>query len=361
MVNIGTIKNDGFRLNSQDKPLEDMAFISLKIALKAYFETYSSMSHALSSFINDTNRDQTQSDYNYSNRYNEAYTETIIHFHHFIELICKNFLRNEHALLVDSSDKTSILFKLLKGLPISDSELIITKSIEFAQTLDRLSTLIENNLISDSRLQFILEAKPWLNELNILRNRLLHRGIYILRYPALDNLICGYVLPFVMKITSLPEFQGLDRFWKYKALSCGIEPIDQLIEEVSTEPCDIGKIAYLKELGRASYMNPLSNSTYFKFEYKQKVKFIEESTKLYDTNVYRITSCPVCGLKALIVYDDVDGEYDETKNDGTYKTAWHLTWQVKCTCCSFKINNDLKNASEYGLPIEDYWFSEYLT
>lgn len=208
---------------------------------------------------------------------------------------------------------------------------------------------------------FIVQAKEWLNNLNVLRNRLWHRGVFILRYPALDELVGKFVLPFVRGIINLEEYSELERFWKYRNLHCGIDPIEEIIREFEGNNFDIGKVAFLKELGRAAYENPIVNDPNFDFLNRQHRERAERiaSAELGGPNISDVLSCPVCGIESLVVYDDVETEGEDPLT-GTYLRAFRYTWQVKCMCCTFEINNHLKNPSEYGFAVEDYWHGEQL-
>jgi len=276
--------------------------------------------------------------------------------------VCKEFLRKDHPLLaVDASSRPVILHKLLKGEQVDPEDHEGLKSIEFADAFDRLCRLINNGRIGGGRLDFIVQAKDVLQNVNVLRNRLWHRGVFILRYPALDELIGNFVLPFVETIISLQEYTGLERFWKYRNLHCGIDPFEEIIRHFRRSEYDIGKVAFLKELGRAAYENPIINDPnleFFNRQYRQRAERAA-SAELGEPNISDVCRCPVCGVDSLIVYDDVETEGEDPLT-GTYIRAFRYTWQVKCVCCTFEINHHLKNPREYGFQIDDYWRGEEL-
>ena len=258
MTDINKIANNGFTLPERGGAVKGLALLSLKIALKSFFSTYQTMKYRLGIFDTKNIEDQ-EIDFNHSSSYCEVCTEVVVHFQHFAELVCKDFLRADHDLLaVDASDRPVVLHKLLKGDPVSSTDLEGLKSIESWVTLQRLCKLIKARRVGSDQFDFVLQARQWLQKLNKLRNRLWHRGIFILRYPALDNLVGEYVLPFVENVVALPEYSGLQGLWKYKNLRCGIDPIEFIKKEFRNGKYELGKIAYLKELGRAAYENPLS-------------------------------------------------------------------------------------------------------
>ncbi|WP_394897805.1 hypothetical protein [Clostridium butyricum] len=360
---IKKIVEEGFFLNEQEGRLSGLAMLSLKIALKSYFSTYESMKYFLHYFESEHVSEEIINTI-HSEEYCEQSSEAIIHFHHFFELVCKEILRSEDPLLaVDASNKHVIFHKLLKKEEVTEKEQEGLKSIEFSVTIERLCELIKKRNMGSGSLDFFVNSKDILKELNILRNRLLHRGVYILRYPAFDNLVGKFLLPLVNDILNLPEYKDLTHLWKYKSLNCGVDPIDEIVSDFKTNKYDITKIAFLKELGRSAYNNQimLQDKSIFKFIDAEKISRFEKmaQTQINEANINSITDCPVCGLNTLIVYDDIEADdYDE--ETGIYSTAWRYTWQVKCISCTFEVNHHLKNPSEYGFDIPDYWDGEKL-
>jgi hypothetical protein len=328
---VSRIYEDGFTLERDSENITGLALLSLKLALKGYFSTYSTMKYSLHAFDKDF-RDKYCEIVDidkHSSSYVESSTEAILHLHHFAELVFKDILRAEHPLLADDiRNQPIILHKLIKGESLADGDRLKLKSIDFGEALKRLSSLAKGKRISEhSRYNFISDYEPFFEKLNELRNRLWHRGIYILRYPALDEFFGKYALPFIQNVTSLPDYSGNERFWKYQKLSCDIDPIKLIVKEfceTSDNPYNIGKIAMLKELGRAAYHQP------------QKIRDHGRTI----------------GKKEYLPYV-INAEH--------IKRAWRYTWQVVCMCCSFEVNHHLENPKKYSLNIEDFWFGEELT
>lgn len=358
---------NGFKMNEKDARGIDLALISLKIALKAFFSTYQLLSYNLNTIVNPPPEfNQESLDANHNDSYCEACTEVIVHFQHFAELVCKQLLRDIHPLLSDEpqKDKHVILYKLLHGISLNPDEGLTLRSIEFSEALERLHSLGKKNLIKNANAnQFIINHFKTLAELNTLRNRVLHRGIFILRYPALDSFVGKYILPFVMDFMKLDDFSIYENLWKYKSLKCGIDPIVEIIKETAISNFNIKKIALLKELARAAYVNPLTDN---KSEDILKKILIHKNNKLKnraeriarieaEKKYSEVGNCPVCGVDSLIIYNDNDYEYDDYFQE-EIKFAYNYTYEVVCECCTFNINGDLKNASDYGIKnIEDYW------
>ena len=355
MSNIKAIVSDGFSLQEYAGRIKDLALLSLRIGLKAYCETSRSMRMQMHLF--DGDRDEDTINFHHTAAYIENFAEAILHIQHFIELVCKDFLREEHPLLaVDASKRPSIMHKLLKEETVELADMEGLKSLEFSESFDRLIKLIKNNRIGSGKLDFLIESSEALKHLNILRNRIWHRGTFVLRYPSMDEFLGKHILPVIQQITDLPEFSSHSNLWGHKALRCGIEPIKELITENKVTAPNFRKMALLKELGRAAYSNPIQDHSFSFFlnqEIKQRAQRLAKSEVL-DHRAIELEDCPVCGIESLVIYEDVEVE-DADPDAIDNSRAWRYTWKVTCMCCTFEIYDELRNASSYGLPIPDYW------
>lgn len=359
---IQRVSSDGFAVDTLERNTTSFAMISLRTAIKAYFSTFKSTRHYFNILIdpNDSSSDQEEIDYQYSSNYIENYAETIVHFQHFIELVCKEILRNEHELLVlNINNKHELLLKLLNKEDVPKTDLEGLRTTEFSTTFDRLCELIKAGNF-DTRYNFLIEKnnKITLQELNKMRNKIWHRGTFVLRYNAMDSFIGKHLLPIIAQITSLPEYESLSKRWMFKPLHLGVNPITEIINECSKDNYDISKVAFLKEMGRSAYNNPLNYT--FKFINEE---IVNRSQRIAQAEVnggrtaqgVHVNSCPVCGVDSLVTYEDSDGDMNE---DGTYNSYWTFVWYIKCHCCSFELHKDgLKNPKEYGYDLPDYWYS----
>lgn len=364
MRDLKEIVSDGMILKNSTRSQDlDIALSSLGIALESYFSTYQDCKFQLSSIEAGYNCNE-EEQFNYSASYYKSCVETIIHFQHFFELACKKILKNDHPLLSDNaSTNPLVLHKLLNGNPLSDEDESSLRSIEFSEALKRLNVLIKNKKIKNYQsLQFINAQASVLDAINGLRNRIWHRGLFVLKYKSLDELICKHVLPLVKEFIGLDGFSEGTYIWMYKELDCGIDPIDELICEYNNNPnADLKKVAFIKELGRAAYNNPLivknSASALCGFDSLHNKPLILRAEKLADAIEVRggeiRKKCPVCAVNSLIISRECDMEYDES---GEVISSCEYTYQVKCECCDLSLNSGFKNASKYGLiNIEDYW------
>lgn len=352
---------DGFSFAQPGSDITELALLSLKIALESYFSTYSGVKFTISQLGNLVDLDQDQIDRLHNSQYRQLYAETIVHFQHFAELASKDLLRSEHALLsVEATNFPVTLHKLLKGEEIAPSDWENLKSVEFSETLDRIRKL---NAAARLPPTFSLFAQydHSLKSLNTLRNRIWHRGTYVLRYEALDRFITGCILPFVVDVTNLPNYTNKTNMWKYKVLSCGIDPLTELIAHTQNGDYTLGKVALLKELARAAYRNPIrpvpergfgrssviEQNGLLQKQAEQTAQAVIQTGDAYDTRI-----CPVCGLKSFLLYSDTEIEGDPMEPERIYS----YTNAGTCLCCSFSIDNAIQNPRAYGFDIDDYWF-----
>ncbi|MEW5124569.1 hypothetical protein AB1Y57_19455 [Citrobacter freundii] len=363
MNKLTDISKNGFRVCESRENELDIAFISLRLALKAYFSTYRDLKLNLSS-LNSNIFNIEDVDKNYSLSYYESCTETIVHFQHFFELACKHILKNEHPLLADvASKKAVVLSKLLKGEMLNEIEDNSLQSIEFSEAISRLLELIKNESINDFKLlNFILSGEEVLRTVNSLRNRIWHRGLFVLRYEALDELVCRFILPLVSEFLSLNVFYGNEINWKYKDLHCNVDPISELSNMNFNTAFELDKVAFLKEMGRAAYNNPLYE-TVLKRTGRQNFSSLFDNASIQKAEDVanhelqkhhaELKACPVCGVNSLILYPESDCEYN---NDNEVSNVITYIWKITCECCGFSLHNEFKNAKDYVFNnIEDFW------
>jgi hypothetical protein len=355
---------DGFSATEYAQGLPALALGSVRVGLKTYVATYRAMRYQLHLFDAASPHGRDVVEFNHPPDFAEAAMEALLHFQHFAELAVRGFLVEDHPLLgLNLSGNPVALHKLLHGESLTPDEQESGPNVfvGFGDLLGRVADLSRAGRISDPRLTLVVQHLPMLRKLNTLRNRLWHRGRFVPLYPALDKFVGGYVLPFAVAITQLPEYAGLRRHWKYQPLACGVDPIELIAADVGGGRYDVGKVALLKELARAAYANPLFEKEYARHNetLRRRAERLAHSHEL-ESGTWSIESCPVCATDALALFDDmeIDGEDPET---GQAERAWRYVWQVECLCCSFKITRDeIENPSIYGLPIADFWHAKQL-
>lgn len=367
------IENEGFLIGEINQNNLLIAFISLRKAFQSWFSSYScfkwnfrfaDVSHQLpipSDVSDPAQYDRKTRQFNHSLEYFECYSESIFHFHHFIELVLKEFLRQKHELFASNgSNNPLIYYQLLVGENINNKDLKELKSIEFSETLRRLICLIDNQKLDLQTYNFLKKNKIVLDKLNYFRNRLVHKGTFVLPYAKFDEYIGKYLLPIIINITNFSVFRNMEYLWKYQSpLHCGLDPLDQLGNEFINDQLNYRKIAYLKELGKAAYQNP--NQKYGlpvdRGERERAESFSLSEFNNEKNNIQDILICPVCGVKSLLRFFDLENENPDLENPGK---MWLETIYVKCLYCSFEVTQSLGNASELNLSIPDYWIYEEL-
>lgn len=330
----------GFLLNNRKdiKENDDLAFHTLRLAITSYFSTYKAMEMNFNIYKEDKNFLESQ-------EYIGLYISTIIHFQHFFELFIKSILRDIDELLVIEGVKDPyVLYKLIQKEEIKPNEDININSIGFNRTIEVFTKLKEHNLI-DKKYYFLDEYKREIKALNNLRNRILHRGLYILPYKELDIFLVKRILPIINEIQELEEAERKYKVWVGKDLACGIDILQSLCSEGRGEFVNHRNIALLKELGRASYSNPLYSEDEGFGNFYGKLNNIMirkyESIANVEMNIEQvdhIEQCPCCGSNTLACYIDEECEYDEYEGKYYISDVFDIFTEATCTCCSFKIN-----------------------
>lgn len=352
------IAKGGYNVPDWDGDFTILAMLSLKLGLIAYFSTYQALGGQLHLFDPEVEAKFGRERLNayHGDDYLSAYAETILHFHHFAELVSKDVLRSDHPLLVvDATERPLLLHRLLRSEKLDSVEWEGLETIGFRDALTRLTALVGQERIKGQAAFSIAGAGGVLGVLNTLRNRVAHKGTFALRYPALDDLISGHVLPFVRKFSEIPSSISQET-WKYAPLACGIDPIDALIQEASESTPNLRKMAFLKELGRAAYQNRLQQTGWLVEHLNATLQRRAEgiaAAEEGEVNVARVTLCPVCGLRSLVVFEDTEIEFEGS--DDEIGVAYDFTVEVRCMNCTFLVHRSIGNPSEHDLLIEDYW------
>lgn len=355
------LQQGGFKLPDL-KGVNSMSVFTLEIALESFFSTGKALSTLTGRMDADNKVENPEEDYRHN--YVKNAVESIIHLHHFLELVIKDVLRTVHPSLAnDIPSNPVILEKILNGKPLNSAEDQPTKTVEFSGALKRILPLIKAGVVPADYL-FIEQASEWLDEINQLRNRIMHRGVYVLRHETLDELFGKYVFPFLTRLFSTPLYAGKMSSWKYTPLDCGIDPIDEMVNAFSSRSSyDTKEFILWKLLATAAYDNPImpvSNplaasgvtgvlNKYADSINKEKVELAKsKADELLIANRASTTDkCPVCGVDSLLVFED----NEETTTGDLILVCQGLT----CTCCGFDINNNIPIASISSYLSKRYW------
>jgi hypothetical protein len=358
-------EDDGIYLSKHKGRELDIALISLKIGFEAYYSTYQSVKRFLNivetrpnkigdvdeSYGSDQKFFENMHISNYAKaevNFTQAYIETIFHFHHFIEVSIKEILRQEHELLASEPGRKQhvILHKLLFTDEVTDEEKGSLRSLPFGEATERITELIKAKRIKNHKnMEFISEEENFMKEIATFRNRLVHRGTFVLRYTDLDIFVGKHIFPFVLKLLSLPIYKNSKFKWQPEQLHCQLDPMQEIIKECKVPKPDFSKISFLKEMERAAYNNPLMPKQKMRRD-GMKEAMEERAIKEESNNdeIIDIKNCPICGANTLIRYRNMNLE-DEREEVET----------LKCICCSFEIDSELSKVNFEGLDTKKYW------
>lgn len=325
---------DGFHLPVEelDHYEKDLSLSSLRHAFKAYFSTYKAQGLDMYGVLHRLDWEPRALLKTCHLNSLEAYSVTVLMFHHFMELIFKDLL----SIAGIKTSKNDNFFKSFEMLQKGMNEGEVN--------------------IQDSFLKREIN-EGWITKFNWLRNKIWHGGTLVLYYGSLDKVIGKFVVPFIMSLLEYSSYDGQEKLWKYHKLECEIDPISEIGKEMrSEEPC-FGKVALLKEMGRAAYGNPLETEGYP----EQRNKLIQEHAEAAAESIAILRGgnrelCPVCGINSFIMYEApnqgrLTGIVNENKELVMLKVI-----EKKCLCCGFNVFNNIENPSEYGFSqIEDFW------
>ncbi|MDK9877484.1 MULTISPECIES: hypothetical protein [Staphylococcus] len=371
-MKLKNIKNNEFKIDNDNN---DVILNSLNIGLKSYFSSYKSIRE---------NFDKRTYSYSHKQDYYENFSETILHFHHFFELILKELLRDEEELLpLFISDDSELITRLIQKMPLSekkrkefiqkiplsDNEFKNLKSLSFSQSLNRACEVIK--LKPEVKFKFLAKHRSEFDYLNYLRNKIWHQGKVMLKYEAFDFLIGQYILPLVKECLEVSEYKEKYRshkIWRFNKNSLEINPFEDIIEEFKNGSPAIDKIAVLKELGRASYYSHYGKGFGSILDSRnQSANQLAQAEFENSLSTNTILKCPCCTANSLVTYthteitDIEEVEYeDENANRRIEESidCYEYISKVKCANCTFQLNDkDIKNLKEYGFNVEDYWIN----
>jgi len=325
------------------------ALASLRLAIKAYFETYyvcnknniilpASPSDPSDPF-HEYEMDQIEALCNKLD-YQEKYMQCIFHFHHFFELFLKDLLKTKHpylALKLSLDSRNAELILNIINNRVTPEHVIHDNTVEFGLALDRVHSLRSN----DSVANIIAQYKGTLEDLNLLRNRAWHRGLLILRIDALDTFISKNVFPLLLKLMETSNYKGKERYWKYN--QADLDPIEKIVEH-STE--NYKALLFFKAYGNACYNLP-SKFNLDLHDTLSKAKAIVDSIPNLELH-----ECLVCKESTLLVSTEHDVDTD---TEGRPVAAWWNTTAAECLNCRFTIYPDVGEPTEYGVGSQLLW------
>jgi len=346
--NLDDLFKDGYYLaDVSDGYVKSLAGFSLSNAMRAYFRTSVDLDYLRNAESINLSMTQESKDKHHSGIYATDASDAITHYHHFLELYLKDILEKEHKLLVyDASKKPKILYKLVKGEHVNDNEIDSLKMIEFSEVIDRVADLLRENKL-DQKYVFLTSYIDVMRRVNTLRNRITHRGAFILRSQALDKLFGVYLIPLAMQTVSNSDFSTILK-WKFNLCNENIDPYGTIVNEYQQACPNMLNVHLMKLIGNAAYnneINPDLDGILYHF-YKEKR---EKAERMAISEEHYLQSnrgkCPVCGCQTLVsVIDD----YEETdENDNTIAFQRYVE-SIHCHQCGFELKSWLLNKIRSG-------------
>lgn len=350
-----------------------VAFISLRLALKNYFETYSII------------RDKTDFDYfvtrygkviineRRSHGYIERYFASINFLHTFYEHLLNEALECAHPKLtkVKSNNEEEFILSLnQKGIELISAG---DRTLNHRNRMKRLELLIVNyskahKIRVKRRYHFLAKHIETLTTIAHLRNDIIHGGKSYLNRYAFEVLFINQVLPLVKAtLTLLPK----SKVYIERSVYCKINIIDSLCKiklPAKVEPSipndlliKLQYINHIKELGRASYNNPLwmkedtmNDGTWLSINerHNNPIRLLKEAISEIMEEKFAYNSlhiCPCCGSYSLLTHDF--WYYSETGQQRV-ETA-------SCQLCTYRINIMLGEPKYFGIT-NDLLFNDVM-
>lgn len=352
--NIDNLFKDGYYLNDvSDGSVKSLAAFSLSNAMRAYFRTSVDLDYLRNAESIDPAMAQEDKDKYHSGSYATDASDAIKNYHHFLELYLKDILLQEHKLLIyDASKKPSILYKLVKGEVVGDDEIESLKMIEFGEVLDRIKVLLQDNKLNQ-KYAFLASYIDVMKKVNTLRNRITHRGAFILRSQALDEVFGLYLIPLAMQIVPISDFATILK-WNFNLCNENIDPYASIVNEYKQACPNMINVHLMKLIGNAAYNNEINPDLdgilhQFNKERREKAEKMAGAEEIYLQGDR--AKCPVCGCETLISVKD---DYEETDdNDNTIGYQQYVE-SVHCHQCGFELRSWLQNKIRSGLIQFDY-------
>lgn len=346
--NLDSLFKDGYYLNDvSDGYVKSLAGFSLSNAMRAYFRTSVDLEYLRNAESINLLMNQESKDKHHSGSYATDASDAITHYHHFLELYLKDILVQEHKLMAyDAGKKPAILYKLVKGELVSDDEIESLKMIEFSEAIERISVLLHENKL-DQKYAFLASYIDVMKKVNTLRNRITHRGAYILRSQALDKLFGVYLIPLAMKIVPISDFSTILK-WNFNLCNNNIDPYETIVNEYQQACPNVVNVHLMKLIGNAAYNNEINPDLenilhQFYDEKREKAENMAGAEERYLQS--NRTKCPVCGCETLVSVRD---DYEETdENDNTIGYQRYVE-SVHCHQCGFELKNWLLNKIRTG-------------
>jgi len=347
-----------------DKSMKpDGKLTALREGLKSYYETYSITSSGFYEYIHKGHSKAVLSKIR-GHDFLIRYFSSIIFIHLSFEHYLTEILENKTPILSRLSVRKEVdLIKILSG-NIHSIDTKNKNNIDFSEALSRIEGLIENHnslpteFQLDAKYHFLKSHIDTLKILATLRNDIIHAGKTMLNRYVYECFFVNQLLPLVR------EYLKTQNPTPYieRNLFCNKNVIDEICKFPLSENYEtlsnyddltekLRRINHFKELGRASYNNPIHMLEDIKTEEHKKSieehynrKKREEATlnvqfRQGTLGHYEVHTCPCCGTVSLTTF-----EYWTifANNKTRVETA-------ECSVCTYKVNLMIGEPKEFDI------------
>lgn len=323
--------------------------------------------------------------------YHTCFINSIIGFHHFIELHIKDILIEHHPSFGIHPKKFPGAKKFIEEI---DSTIIFSeKSVNFLFAIEIIEELKKNQSNADSKhklhpkYNFVAtdENLSTIKKLYSYRNSTLHKADIILPAIPYDYFITQHVLPIINQFIQIEPDFILDEI--NKPIHCGVNVfneilkikinIDDLKKDDHNKELDhnLSYLAHLKELGRASYNRPIDNTLkelkqlekenskddqdIFSYNYSKEIKkiivaenYVKDLSLKENEKIWAIHNCPCCGVKTFLVFWRVVQPIEGMPR------AYRVTEEAKCQFCDYEIDRAMGEPKRFKILKKDIFDNE---
>lgn len=357
--------NDNFiEFNDPQHPVSpDSKLTALRKGLMDYYETYSIWTHGFYEYFHKEQSKIVLSEvkgHDYLIRYFSSITFIHLSFSQFLFEILENKSPIFAKLKLDNQ------FDLIKIFTGGINSIDVSKSnyVDYSIALSRVEQLIQNNsnlptnLQLDTKYHFLLNHIKTLKQLSILRNDIIHSGKQMLNRYVYECFFVNQLLPLIREYinTQIPSL------YLERNLYCKKNVINEISKLKLPEKFDdlvgydelcknLRRINHFKELGRASFFNPIHMMEEVTSEEHKKTLEENINKKIRDkANLhvhfrqeilghYEVHTCPCCGTKSLTTFD----YWTVLINHKTrVETA-------ECSVCTYKVNVNIGEPKEFDI------------
>lgn len=345
----------------------DSKLTALHVGLENYYETYNITIGSFYDYFHETEKEMVLSELK-GHSHLMKYYGSIIYFHLSFEQFIIEILQTISPYLPTLQLKKENDFINLLNDNTASINNTNKKNISYTTALKRVELLIKNRehlppqYRVENKYDFILESATTLRTLYSLRNDIIHSGKQTLNRYLYEYFFANDVIPFTRKYLNTQKPTKLLE----RNLSCNKNVIDEICcTQLSLTYSDktkysaliksLQRISHFKELGRASYKNPIhmledvqndegkmNIEMFVNKPLRDSANFIAKFRQEY-LDHFKLYKCPCCGSYALTTY-----LYKTSFIDNRTKVV-----QAECARCTYKIDLNIGEPKEFGIMDEE--------